>query len=438
MPFNMFPYSNLHNLNLDWILNTVKTMAAAVEAAATTVETYAARLSQVETNVQAITPAATGAVRHDVSQSLDAANRRRAATNIHAVSYDAVLLSADEQAQARSNIGAIGSGDIPPAANAVLYTEQSLTELQKAQARTNIEAVSSSQYNTLNGRVQSLEGSAVKYTSQSLTDGQKAQARTNIGAAAATDIPQAPVLYTAQQLTAAQKAQARSNIGAISNSALPDDYVFTVEENEQGTGYDVIGNLTDAAQATGRVFIILERDGQTREALADMSYTGATLNAVSASFADFFTVDSVIPNTITQVVITANSATVTAIQQRQVPQPSPLGNDAGKCLVAGRGACSWEQITPVVNTISGTTPTITPADNNIYNCGELTSLTISNPPATGAYSIVFTSGATATTTTIPATILGLEDFAAEANTLYEINVLDNRAVVGSWAVSSGE
>lgn len=86
--------------------------------------------------------------------------------------------------------------------------------------------------------------------------------------------------------------------------------------------------------------------------------------------------------------------------------------------------------------VSGTTPTITPAANTIYKCGELTSLTISNPPATGAYSIVFTSGSTATTTTIPSTILGLESFVAEANTIYEINVLDNRAVVGSWAVSA--
>ena len=84
--------------------------------------------------------------------------------------------------------------------------------------------------------------------------------------------------------------------------------------------------------------------------------------------------------------------------------------------------------------VSGTTPTITPAANTTYNCGELTSLTISNPPATGAYSIVFTSGTTATETTFPSSILGLEDFAAEADTVYEINVLDNRAVVGSWAV----
>lgn len=102
---------------------------------------------------------------------------------------------------------------------------------------------------------------------------------------------------------------------------------------------------------------------------------------------------------------------------------------------------AWEesnfvgQDAPTVTTVSGSTPTIEPAANTIYNCGELTSLTISNPPATGSYSIVFTSGSTATTTTIPATILGLESFAAEANTMYEINVLDNRAVVGSWAVT---
>ena len=88
-----------------------------------------------------------------------------------------------------------------------------------------------------------------------------------------------------------------------------------------------------------------------------------------------------------------------------------------------------------VQTVSGTDPAITPVANTIYNCGTLDSLTIINPPATGAYTIVFTSGATATLTRIPITVLGLEDFAAEANTMYEINVLDNRAVVGSWAVS---
>lgn len=93
---------------------------------------------------------------------------------------------------------------------------------------------------------------------------------------------------------------------------------------------------------------------------------------------------------------------------------------------------------PTAVIVTGATFTVTPEDNKVYECGELTSLTITNPPATGAYSIVFTSGATATATTIPATIQGLESFVAEANTLYEINVLDNRALVGSWAVSASE
>lgn len=76
--------------------------------------------------------------------------------------------------------------------------------------------------------------------------------------------------------------------------------------------------------------------------------------------------------------------------------------------------------------VSGTTPTITPEANTIYQCGELTSLTISNPPATGKYSIVFYSGATPTTT------VGIENFAAEANKRYKITVEDNYATYDSW------
>ena len=96
---------------------------------------------------------------------------------------------------------------------------------------------------------------------------------------------------------------------------------------------------------------------------------------------------------------------------------------------------SSAEIPIMVTLVSGATPSITPADKHFYKCGTLTSLTITNPPATGSYSIVFTSGATPTVTIFPSSILGLEDFAAEANTVYEINVLDNRAVVGSWAVT---
>lgn len=86
--------------------------------------------------------------------------------------------------------------------------------------------------------------------------------------------------------------------------------------------------------------------------------------------------------------------------------------------------------------VTGTTPTITPAANTTYNCGELTSLTISNPPANGAYSIVFTSGATPTDLSVDPAIKMPDGFSVEANKRYEINVLNRWAVAGSWAVST--
>lgn len=94
------------------------------------------------------------------------------------------------------------------------------------------------------------------------------------------------------------------------------------------------------------------------------------------------------------------------------------------------------QVATKVQQLTGTAPTISaPANNTRYTAGELEELTLSTAPAGIAYSIEFTSGATPTVTMFPAAILGLETFAAEANTIYEINILDNRAVVGSWAVS---
>ena len=135
--------------------------------------------------------------------------------------------------------------------------------------------------------------------------------------------------------------------------------------------------------------------------------------------------------------IGGNGSSVTVDSALSDSSTNPVENKVvNKAVQDLREAVAGKADAPIPTTVSGATPTITPLNGNVYTCGELTSLTINNPPANGAYSVVFTSGATATVTTFPASILGLEDFAAEANTIYEINVLDNRAVVGSWAVSA--
>lgn len=183
------------------------------------------------------------------------------------------------------------------------------------------------------------------------------------------------VLYTAQTLSAEQQAQARQNIGAVSADDIGS--VFTIKGSVA-----TVADLPATGNSVGDVYYV---------------------EAVSAGY----------------VWITSTA------------HPTGYWEELGEPI-----DLSAYELKPTVEGPTGASVTITPADNTIYNCGTLTSLTITDPPSTGSYSIVFTSGATPTVTTFPATILGLEDFAAEANTLYEINVLDNRAVVGSWAVTA--
>ena len=81
--------------------------------------------------------------------------------------------------------------------------------------------------------------------------------------------------------------------------------------------------------------------------------------------------------------------------------------------------------------VSGTTPTIAAADNTKYECGELTSLTVSSVPNPGKFWIWFTSGATATTVT------GIDNFTPEANKTYKITVENGYATFDSWTVGGG-
>lgn len=94
--------------------------------------------------------------------------------------------------------------------------------------------------------------------------------------------------------------------------------------------------------------------------------------------------------------------------------------------------------TATVETISGTTATIAASANTIYKCGELTALTISSVPESGAFTVIFTSGSTATVFDEPSGMTMPDGFTVEANTRYEINVSDGYAVVASWPVEESK
>lgn len=83
--------------------------------------------------------------------------------------------------------------------------------------------------------------------------------------------------------------------------------------------------------------------------------------------------------------------------------------------------------------VSGTTPTIVAKSGIRYVCGEVATLDFT-PSQTGICDVVFTSGSTPTVVTLPSTVKFPDGaFTAEADTTYEINILDGvYGAVMSW------
>lgn len=383
MPFNMFPYSNLHELNADWVLQQVKESAEDAQEAAQAAQEAAQTAEGMQGQIDGL---------------------------------DGRLDTAEASL-----------------ANAVKVTAQSFTDTQKAQARTNIGAISINEIPTVTG--------AVAYdTHQNLTDGQKITARNNINAAVVAGY----VRYDAvQSLTASQKQKARENIGVTGAEDQP--LIVTVAPDELGTGYECdtpVSEIVEAATWGRAVVITLQRSGDNilYQALAniDINSTPATASA------DIFMPNDPgqsNPTTWYRVYLAAGSpsdtVTVTETTGRFVPTSSI--SDQGKSLtVASNGRPAWEQIRPVVVSVSGANPTIAPEDNHIYVCGELETLTISSSPDTGIWSVIFTSGAAGSETTVAMTadVVMPDDFDPAANTRYEINVYRNYGLFAGWDVSS--
>lgn len=383
MPFNMFPYSNLHELNADWVLKQVKESAEDAQEAAQAAQEAAQTAEGMQGQIDGL---------------------------------DGRLDTAEASL-----------------ANAVKVTAQSFTDTQKAQARTNIGAISINEIPTVTG--------AVAYdTHQNLTDAQKITARNNINAAVVAGY----IRYdAAQSLTASQKQKARENIGVSGAEDQP--LIVMVEPDELGTGYVCDTPVSEIVEAAtwGRVIIItlqLQGNNILYQTLAFIN-SQSTPNYVTADM--FLPNDpgSATPTTWYHIYLQAGSpsdtVTVNEITGRFVPEAS-ISEQGFSLTVASNGRPAWRPISPVVVSVSGANPTIAPEDNHIYVCGELETLTISSSPATGIWSVIFTSGAAGSETTVAMTadVVMPDDFDPAANTRYEINVYRNYGLFAGWDVSS--
>lgn len=335
MAFNLFPYSNFHKLNLDWVIQQIKEAMTALEAASQTVTTYESRLSSVEADVDSLGSAAAELQRAVIQHT---AQIQEASQNIVNLTTRMTI------AETRMTIAETNAADALEAANEANETAAGLAS----------------------------------QVTQAAQDASQALTNSSTALEAAT---------TASSETQRLQREKLDKLGADAQEVL-----------------GVTGNSESAAWP-----FYIKRTGTD-----PADYETFYANPISRNILELSSESK-----------SGNAVSVAAPILRGVGTPLEVSDAANKAYVDG-----------FQTSVVGSSVEITPANNTIYKCGVLEQLTISNPPSAGAYSIIFTSGATPTTTIIPATILGLETFVAAANTIYEINVLDNRAVVGSWEVAS--
>lgn len=126
------------------------------------------------------------------------------------------------------------------------------------------------------------------------------------------------------------------------------------------------------------------------------------------------------------------SASATALAAGADPTAEITEVEGHKNIALGIPAGASGEMT--VETVTGTTPSITGVSNHRYVCGEVSTISIT-PPSSGIIDVVFESGTTpavltATGVTFPA---WFDSTSLEASVTYEICIADGMGVVAKWA-----
>ena len=195
-----------------------------------------------------------------------------------------------------------------------------------------------------------------------------------------------------------------------------------------------VSALADAVQG-------LDSDVQGLQTAVQSKADTATVTALSGTVSGLQTT---VQSKADAQAVTALSGTVTGLQTNKADKSyvdTQLATKASTAtatassdgLMSAQDKARLDAVGSIV-TVFGTTPTITAASGVRYVCGEVATLDFT-PCATGICDVVFTSGSTPTVVTLPSTVKFPDgSFTAEADTTYEINILDGvYGAVMSWA-----
>jgi hypothetical protein len=369
MAFNLFPYSNFHKLNLDWVLQQIKSALQQMTEISQTVGGYENRLSSVEqVNSRQDSTLTTHEQQISSLQQSDTTLGQR---------LDAVV-----QVNSRQD-------------NTLATHEQRITANAGA-----INGLNTRKLDVVNGVAQGLTVTAAPTTPMGVAN--KAYVDEHSGSSM-------PHIYNVRQVNGVWQLDAETRLEDILD--------------QLGSGYAVAIRLHIVNNYYLDLWTLDWEYTEPPYALRAIGIIGQADMYELLMFGD-------------------DPTTITVTRLRNVQMLPPTSGNQGQvpAVVGSGGRFTFQYATPVWPAIevavAEASAQIEPVDNHVYQAGTLSSLTVSNAPATGSWGIVFTSGSTATTVSGLTGILGLETFQPAVNTLYEINVLNNRAVVGAWEVSA--
>ena len=306
---------------------------------------------------------------------------------------------------------------------------------------------------------------AVEYQPQTLADDQKQQARTNIGAASFDEIPSktsdlqndSGFLTEHQDLSnyalKSEIPKTAADVGAeASGTAESKVSVHNTATDSHNDIRELISGLTQRLNA------LADSDDTTLDQMSEVvAYIKSNKSLIDAITTSKINVSDIIDNLTTNVsnkpLSAAQGVALKAlIDGITIPEklPNPQKLTFGGAVTAEYDGSGAVTVTiPESSSGSGGTVRIEKMStdtavelepNKLYIFPEMSefTITLSEPTDTGIvneYHVVFQSGATATTLTIPDTVKIPSGFAVDASKIYEISILEGCLCAQSWAVN---
>lgn len=190
-----FPFTNYHELNLDWILKKVETLSVNAEADANTIATYEERLQTAETQAQ--------------TAETSAANAQSAATSAASVAENALTTANSAQSSADAS-GALASQAATKADAAQIAADNARQAAETAQATAA----------NFDGRITSAEQQASEALNMAQSFDEQARAAITTANNAANVATEAQATANATALELARQRTALETIGSQQTAAI--------------------------------------------------------------------------------------------------------------------------------------------------------------------------------------------------------------------------